>query len=57
MRFCVVTTFYPPHHFAGDSTLLSALPEDFGNGKYVMTIAHCDEAFHLAGTGGVRHAS
>ena len=25
MRFCMVTTFYPPYHFGGDATYVRAL--------------------------------
>ncbi len=30
MRFCMVTTFYPPCHFGGDATFVQALAKTLG---------------------------
>lgn len=48
MRFCMVTTFYPPYHFGGDGTYVRALSEALVNRGHEVTVVHCADAYRLA---------
>ena len=49
MRFCMVTTFYPPYHFGGDGTYVRALSEALVNRGHEVTVVHCEDAYRLSG--------
>ncbi len=48
MRFCMVTTFYPPYHFGGDGTYVRALSEALAELGHEVTVVHCEDAYRLA---------
>ena len=48
MRFCMVTTFYPPYHFGGDGTYVRALSEALVKRGHEVTVVHCEDAYRLA---------
>lgn len=49
MRFCMVTTFYPPYHFGGDATYVRALSRALVARGHEVDVVHCEDAYHLAG--------
>lgn len=49
MRFCMVTTFYPPYHFGGDGTYIRALCQGLVNRGHDVTVVHCEDAYRLSG--------
>ena len=49
MRFCMVTTFYPPYHFGGDATYVRALSHALAARGHSVEVVHCEDAYRLAG--------
>lgn len=49
MRFCMVTTFYPPYHFGGDGTFVRALSRALIARGHEVEVVHCEDAYLLAG--------
>ena len=47
MRFCMVTTFYPPHHFGGCGTYVRALSRALVAQGHDVEVMHCIDAYHL----------
>lgn len=47
MRFCMITTFYPPYHFGGDATYVQALARALVGRGHEVDIVHCVDAFRL----------
>ena len=47
MRFCMVTTFYPPYHFGGDGTYVRALARALVARGHAVEVVHCVDAFRL----------
>ncbi len=50
MRFCMVTTFYPPYHFGGDGTYVRALSHALVERGHEVTVVHCEDAYRLSGS-------
>jgi hypothetical protein len=49
MRFCMVTTFYPPCHFGGDATFAQALARASVSEGHHVEVVHCSGACRLQG--------
>jgi glycosyltransferase involved in cell wall biosynthesis len=49
MRFCMVTTFYPPYHHGGDAVYVQALARALKRGGHDVEVVHCEDAFRLGG--------
>lgn len=49
MRFCHVTTFYPPYHFGGDAILVRAMCKALARRGHRVDVVHCIDAFQLKG--------
>ncbi len=49
MKFCHVTTFYPPYHFGGDAILVRAMCEALVRRGHQVDVVHCKDAFRLKG--------
>jgi len=47
MRFCMVTTFYPPFSFGGDATYVRALSRSIAARGHMVDVVHCLDAFRL----------
>ncbi|MDP3093081.1 MAG: glycosyltransferase family 4 protein [Nitrospira sp.] len=47
MRFCMVTTFYPPYHFGGDATFVQALARALVARGHHVEVVHCEDAYRL----------
>jgi glycosyltransferase involved in cell wall biosynthesis len=51
MRFCMVTTFYPPYHFGGDATYVHALARALVRRGHTVEVVHCVDAYLLGAKG------
>ncbi len=49
MRFCHVSTFYPPYHFGGDGVLTQSICEGLVRRGHEVTIVHSADAYELRG--------
>ena len=49
MRFCHVTTFYPPHNFGGDGILVQQMCEGLARRGHEVDVVHCVDAYQLKG--------
>lgn len=47
MRFCMVTTFYPPHHFGGDAVFVQRLSGALVRRGHSVTVIHDVDAYNL----------
>ena len=47
MRFCMVTTFYPPYHFGGDAIFVQALARALVARGHHVEVVHCEDAYRL----------
>ncbi len=47
MRFCMVTTYYPPYHFGGDATYVRALSQALRRRGHEIEVIHCLDAYAL----------
>lgn len=46
MRFCMLSTFYPPHHFGGDATYVRALSRELVRRGHHVEVVYCEDAFN-----------
>ena len=49
MRFCHVTTFYPPWNFGGDGILVQQICEALARRGHQVDVAHCIDAYRAKG--------
>ena len=49
LRFCMVTTFYPPHHFGGDGVYVRRLSSELVRRGHDVTVVHAPDAHGLLG--------
>ena len=49
MRFCMVTTFYPPFHLGGDAIYVQALSRALRRIGHEVEVVHCEDAFRIRG--------
>jgi glycosyltransferase involved in cell wall biosynthesis len=49
MRFCHLTTFYPPHNFGGDGILVQQICEGLARRGHEVDVVHCVDAYQLKG--------
>jgi len=47
LRFCHVSTFYPPYHYGGDAILAQAICEGLAHRGHEVTIVHSIDAYQL----------
>lgn len=47
LRFCMVTTFYPPYHFGGDAMFVHRLSEALAARGHEVDVVHSVDAYHL----------
>lgn len=45
LRFCMVTTFYPPHNFGGDGIVVQRLATELADRGHHVEVIHCLDAF------------
>jgi len=51
LRFCFLTTFYPPHNFGGDGIGIQRLARGLVNAGHEVTVVHDVDAFNLLHSG------
>jgi glycosyltransferase involved in cell wall biosynthesis len=52
MRFCMITTFYPPFNFGGDGIFIERLSGELARRGHHVEVIHCEDAYRvLAGRG------
>lgn len=49
MRFCMVTTFYPPWGFGGDAVFVQHLAHALGDRGHEIHVVHCRDSFRALG--------
>jgi glycosyltransferase involved in cell wall biosynthesis len=49
MRFCMITTFYPPWSFGGDAVFVRHLARALGERGHEVHVVHCRDAFRALG--------
>lgn len=47
MRFCLVTTFFPPYHFGGDAVFVANLANLLAGSGHEVEVVHCVDSFEL----------
>jgi glycosyltransferase involved in cell wall biosynthesis len=47
LRFCLVTTFYPPYHFGGDAVFVYQLAEALAALGHSIDVIHSEDAYRL----------
>jgi glycosyltransferase involved in cell wall biosynthesis len=47
LRVCMVTTFYPPHHFGGDAMYVYRLTEALAERGHAVDVVHSVDAYRL----------
>jgi glycosyltransferase involved in cell wall biosynthesis len=52
LKFCMVTTFYPPYHFGGDAMFIYRLSNELGRRGHHVDVIHCKDAYRLLESGG-----
>ena len=48
LRFCLVTTFYPPYHFGGDAVFVHRLAGALASRGHSVDVVHSIDAYRLA---------
>lgn len=51
LRFCFVTTFYPPYHFGGDAISVFRLVQSLAEAGHSVDVVHSVDAYRLQGLG------
>lgn len=46
LRFCMVTTSYPPHNFGGDGIFVYRLSNELAQRGHQVEIIHCLDSFY-----------
>jgi glycosyltransferase involved in cell wall biosynthesis len=47
LRFCMITTFYPPYHFGGDALYVQNLSNELARRGHHVDIIHCIDSYRL----------
>ncbi len=47
LRFCMVTTFYPPYHFGGDGVFVYRLTQALAERGHSVDVIHSVDAYRL----------
>lgn len=49
LRFCMVTTFYPPYSFGGDAVFVERLSHELAKRGHQVDVVHCVDAYRMLG--------
>ena len=47
LRFCMVTTFYPPYNFGGDGIFVHRLSNELARSGHQVDVIHCRDAYRF----------
>jgi len=47
LRFCLITTFYPPYNFGGGGIYAYRLANELGRRGHLVEVIHCQDAYRL----------
>ena len=47
LRFCMITTFYPPYNFGGDGIFVRRLSNELARRGHQVDVIHCVDAYRL----------
>ncbi len=47
LRFCMITTFYPPYGFGGDAVYVHRLSNELAARGHHVTVVHCIDSYNL----------
>ena len=50
MRFCMITTFYPPYSFGGDAVYVQQLSNELAKRGHQVEVVYCRDAYNLFAT-------
>jgi len=50
LKFCMITTFYPPYHFGGDAMYVYRLTNELARRGHKVDVIHCKDAYMLLRT-------
>jgi glycosyltransferase involved in cell wall biosynthesis len=53
MKFCMITTFYPPYNFGGDGIYIYRLVNELAQRGHFVDVVHCEDAYRLMQKRGV----
>lgn len=51
LKFCMVTTFYPPYSFGGDGLFVYRLANELARRDHRVEVVHCVDAYELLSSG------
>lgn len=51
LRFCMITTFYPPYNFGGDGIFVHRLANELAQRGHMVDVIHCRDAYRLMAGG------
>ncbi len=49
LRFCMITTFYPPQNFGGDGIFIHRLNNELAKAGHRVDVVHCTDSYHMLG--------
>jgi glycosyltransferase involved in cell wall biosynthesis len=47
LRFCMITTFYPPYHFGGDGIFVQQLSNELAQRGHLVEVIHCIDSYRF----------
>jgi len=47
LRFCMITTFYPPYNFGGDGIFVRQLSHELAQRGHQVEVSHCIDAYRV----------
>ena len=47
LRFCMITTFYPPYNFGGDGIFVRQLSNELARRGHHVEVIHCIDSYRL----------
>jgi glycosyltransferase involved in cell wall biosynthesis len=47
LKFCMITTFYPPYNFGGDGIYIRRLTHELADRGHRVDVVHCEDAYRL----------
>jgi len=49
LRFCMITTFYPPYNFGGDGIFVHRLSNELAQRGHQVEVIHCTDSYRILG--------